>query len=150
MRRVATGLLAVMLLAGVGAETAAGQEIADLQITKVASSKTVRVGETVTYAVTLRNLGPGVATGVVFGDSLPDQLNLVSSTCGVVSAFCTVESLPSGASATLTIVATPITNLARNERRIDNTAFVADFGTTSDPNPGNDQASATVRVVGAL
>jgi hypothetical protein len=42
----------------------------------------------------------------------------VSSTCGVVSAFCTVESLPSGASATLTIVATPITNLARNERRL--------------------------------
>jgi uncharacterized repeat protein (TIGR01451 family) len=150
MRRMATGLLAAMLLAGVGAETAAGQEIADLQLTKIASSKTVRVGETVTYTVTLTNLGPGVATGVVFGDSLPDQLNLVSSTCGAVSAFCTVESLPSGASATLTIVATPITNAARNERRIGNTAFVADFGTTSDPNPGNDQASATVKLVGPL
>jgi uncharacterized repeat protein (TIGR01451 family) len=106
------------------------------------------VGETVTYTVTLTNLGPGVAKGVVFGDSLPDQLNLVSSTCGVVSAFCTVESLPSGASATLTIVATPITNLARNERRISNTAFIADFGTTIDPNPGNDQASTIVRVAG--
>jgi uncharacterized repeat protein (TIGR01451 family) len=150
MRRVAAGLLAVMLLAGVGVETAAGQEIADLQVTKVAAEKTVRVGETVTYTVTLTNLGPGLATGVVFGDSLPDQLNLVGSTCGAVSAFCTVESLPSGASATLTIVATPITNLARNERRINNTAFVADFGTTSDPNPSNDQASATVKVVGSL
>ncbi|WP_166665557.1 DUF11 domain-containing protein [Kribbella caucasensis] len=147
---MATGFLGVVLLIGLGVETAVGQESADLQVTKVASSKAVRVGETVTYTVTLTNLGPGVAVGVVFGDSLPDQLNLVSSTCDGVSAFCTVDSLPSGASATLTIAATPITNLARTERLIGNTAFIADFGTTIDPNPGNDQASATVRVVGPL
>jgi uncharacterized repeat protein (TIGR01451 family) len=147
MRRIAGAIVAAVLLV-LGAETVTAQETADLQITKVASSKTVRVGETVTYTVTLTNLGPGVATGVVFGDSLPDQLNLVESTCGAVSAFCTVDNLPSGASSTLTIVATPITNLARNERRISNTAFVADFGTTSDPNPGNDQASTIVRVAG--
>jgi uncharacterized repeat protein (TIGR01451 family) len=149
-KAMATGFLAAMLLIGLGVEGAAAQETADLQITKVASSKTVRVGETVTYTVTLTNLGPGVATGVVFGDSLPDQLNLVESTCGAVSAFCSIDPLPPGASATLTIVATPITNLARNERRISNTAFVADFGTTSDPNTSNDQASTIVRVVGPL
>jgi uncharacterized repeat protein (TIGR01451 family) len=148
MRRIAGAIVAAVLLVVLGAETVTAQETADLQITKVASSKTVRVGETITYTVTLTNLGPGVATGVVFGDSLPDQLNLVESTCGAPSAFCTVASLPSGASLTLTIVATPITNLARNERRISNTAFIADFGTTSDPNPGNDQASTIVRVVG--
>jgi uncharacterized repeat protein (TIGR01451 family) len=146
-RGTATGFLALMLLIGLGVEGAA-QETADLQITKVASSKTVAVGETITYTVTLTNLGPGVATGVVFGDSLPDQLNLVSSTCGNVSALCTVESLPSGGSVTLTIVATPITNAARNERRISNTAFIADFGGTIDPNPSNDQASTIVRLVG--
>ena len=148
MRRIAGAIVAAVLLIGLGVERAAAQETADLQITKVASSNTVRVGETVTYTVTLTNLGPGVATSVVFGDSLPDQLNLVNSTCGAVSAFCTVDSLPSGASSTLTIVATPITNLARNERRISNTAFIADFGTTSDPNPGNDQASTIVRLAG--
>jgi uncharacterized repeat protein (TIGR01451 family) len=148
-RGIASGFLAVMLLIGLGVERAAGQEHADLQVTKVASSKTVRVGETVTYTVTLTNIGPGVAAGVVFGDPLPDQLNLVSSTCGAVSAFCTVESLPSGASATLTILATPITNLARNERRISNTAFVEKSATT-DPNPSNDQASTIVRVVGPV
>jgi uncharacterized repeat protein (TIGR01451 family) len=150
MRRIAGAIVAAVLLVVLGAETVTAQETADLQITKVADSRTVRVGETVTYTVTLTNLGPGVATGVVFGDSLPDQLNLVSSTCGAVSAFCTVQSLPSGASATLTIIATPITNLARNERRISNTAFIANFGTASDPNPGNDQASTIVRVVGPL
>jgi uncharacterized repeat protein (TIGR01451 family) len=69
MLRMATGLLAAMLLTGLGAETVAAQETADLQITKVAAQKTVRVGETVTYTVTVTNLGPGIATGVVFGDS---------------------------------------------------------------------------------
>ena len=149
MRRIAGAIVTALLLVVLGAQTVTAQETADLQITKVASSKTVRVGETVTYTVTLTNLGPGVATGVVFGDSMPDQLNLVESTCGavVVSSFCTVESLPSGASETLTIVATPITNLARNERRISNTAFVAASGTT-DPDPSNDQASTVVRVAG--
>ena len=152
MRRIVGAIVAAVLLVVLGGETVTAQETADLQITKVASSKTVREGGTVTYTVTLTNLGPGVATGVVFGDPLPDQLNFeaVDSTCGAASSFCTVDSLPSGASETLTIVARTITNLARNERRISNTAFIADFGTTSDPNPSNDQASAIVRVVGPL
>ena len=147
MRRVATGVLAAVLLTGLGGQTVAAQETADLRITKVADQKTVRAGGTVTYTVTVTNLGPGPATGVVFGDSLPDQLNLVDSTCGAVSAFCSVESLPSGASSTITIVATPIANLAREDRRIMNTAFVLQSA-TSDPNPSNDQASVTVQFVG--
>jgi len=148
MVRIA-GILGALLLTGMWCGPAAGQETADLQITKVAAQKKVRVGGTVTYTVTVTNLGPGVATGVVFGDSIPDQLNLVDSTCGAVSAFCTVESLPSGASATITIVATPITNLARNERRISNTAFVLQ-SESIDPNASNDQDSTIVRVVGTL
>ncbi len=147
MLRVATGVLAAMLLVGLGGHTVAAQDTADLQVTKVAAQKTVRMGETVTYTVTVTNLGPGTATSVVFGDSLPDQLNLVDSTCGAVSAFCSVESLPSGASATMTIVATPISNLARGERRITNAAFILQSA-TSDPNPSNDQASVTVQFVG--
>jgi uncharacterized repeat protein (TIGR01451 family) len=149
MRRIAGAIVVAVLLVVLGAVTVTAQETADLQITKVAGSRTVRVGETVTYTVTLTNLGPGVATGVVFGDSLPDQLNLVESTCGSVSAFCSLDTLPPGASATLTIVATPITNLARNERRISNTAFVAESATT-DPDLSNNQASTIVRMVGPL
>jgi uncharacterized repeat protein (TIGR01451 family) len=149
MRRFAIVVLAVTWLTAMCAARAAAQSTADLAITKVADQKTVALGETVTYTVAVTNLGPDPATGVVFGDSLPDQLNLVDSTCGAVSAFCTVESLASGDSATLTIVATPIPNLARGERRITDTAFVMGSATT-DPNPGNDQASVTVRVVGPL
>jgi uncharacterized repeat protein (TIGR01451 family) len=147
MRRIAGAIVAAVLLVVFGVETVTAQETSDLQITKMAESKTVRVGETVTYTVTLTNLGPGIATGVVFGNSLPDQLNLVESTCGSVSASCSLDALPPGASATLTIVATPITNLARNERRISNTAFVAESATT-DPDLSNNQASTIVRVVG--
>jgi hypothetical protein len=97
----------------------------------------------------LTNLGPDAATDVVFGDAMPDQLNLVSSTCGDVSAFCTVTSLPPGASATLTVVATPITNLAQSERRVRNCAFIAEAGST-DPNPDNDVACLTIRLAGRL
>ena len=147
MRGVAASVAAAVLLICASGQSAAAQETADLQLTKVAASKTVREGGTVTYTVTVTNLGPGAASGVVFGDSLPDQLNLVDSTCGSVSAFCTVETLPAGASAAITIVATPITNLARNERRINNTAFVLESA-TSDPNPSNDHDSVTVRFVG--
>jgi uncharacterized repeat protein (TIGR01451 family) len=149
MRRIALAAVAAACLLGVSADRAPAQGTADLAISKVADHKTVTLGETVTYTVIVTNVGPDAATGVVFGDPIPDQLNLVDSTCGAVSAFCTVESLASGERATLTIVATPIPNLARGERRIENTAFVMDSATT-DPNPSNDQASVTVRVVGPL
>jgi uncharacterized repeat protein (TIGR01451 family) len=149
MVRLLIGLAAAVMLGAPGAVQAAEPGTADLSLTKVAAQNTVREGGTVTYTVTVTNLGPELATGVVFGDPMPDQLNLVSSTCGDVSAFCTVDSLPVGGSATMTIVATTITNLARNERRISNTAFVAE-SQTPDSDPGNDQDSAIVRVVGPL
>src|SRR5215207_9733899 len=82
------------------------QETADLALTKGANRSKVRVGESIEYTLTLTNLGPGVATDVVFGDPLPDQLNLVSFSCstGTVSGgpFCRLDSLASGASATAT------------------------------------------------
>ena len=90
------------------------------------NQKTVKIGETITYTITLTNLAPDAATDIVFGDPIPDQLNLVSSTCGNVSAFCTVASLESGASVTLVVVATPIANLAHSERRVTNSAFIAE------------------------
>src|SRR5215203_2343380 len=128
--RFAFALLALVVLVGGSALPAAAQETADLALTKVADQKNVRIGENITYTITLTNLGPDTATGVVFGDPVPDPLNLVSFTCsqGTISggSFCAVESLPSGASVTATLVATPITNPARSERRFSNTAFISD------------------------
>ena len=149
MSRLACVVVMAALAVGLSADVAAAQGPADLQIRKVADQKTVKIGETVTYMITLTNLGPDVATDIMFGDPIPDQLNLISSTCGDVSAFCTVASLPSGASVTLTVVATPIANLAHSERRVTNSAFIEESSST-DPNAANDIASVTVRIVGRL
>jgi len=124
-------------------------ETADLVITKVADRKNVHIGENLSFTITVTNLGPGAAAGVVFGDPLPDPLNPVSFTSGdgtVTGTFCTVESLPSGASATATLVATPISNPARSERRFTNTAFVE--SASPDPDGSNNHASVEIHIVG--
>lgn len=149
MSRFACAVVMAVLAVGLSADLAAAQGAADLQITKIADKKTVKIGETITYTITLKNLGPDAATDIVFGDPIPDQLNLVSSTCGNVSAFCTVGSLEGGASVTLVVVATPIANLAHSERRVMNSAFIAESSST-DPNAANDVASVTIRIAGPL
>jgi uncharacterized repeat protein (TIGR01451 family) len=149
MSRLAYVVVIAVLAVGLSANLAAAQGAADLQITKIADKKTVKIGETITYTITVTNLGPDVATDIVFGDPIPDQLNLISSTCGNVSAFCTVASLENGASVTLVVVATPIANLAHSERRVTNSAFIAESSST-DPNAANDIASVTIRIAGPL
>ena len=125
----------------------------DLRITKVADRTRVRIGETITFTITLTNLGPGTATGIVFGDPLPDPLNLVSFSCSagtvVQQSFCSVASLASGASVTATLVATPITNPAQSERRFTNTAFISESA-TPDPNSSNNTASLRLRIIGNI
>ena len=125
----------------------------DLRITKVANRTNVRIGENITFTITVTNLGPGTATGIVFGDSLPDPLNLVSFSCsqGTVfnQSFCSLASLGPGASATATLVATPITNPAQSERRFTNTSFIAESA-TPDPNSSNNTASVRVHIVGNI
>ena len=142
---IKAGFVAVLLSVGLGGTSAVAQEVADLQITKVASSKTVRVGGTVTYTVTVTNLGPGLATDVSWHDPLPDQLNLLEGE----EAWGTIGSLPSGSSVTFTYVTTPIGNLGKGESRlVGNSAILDPYPT--DPDPSNDKASATVRIVGPL
>src|SRR5262249_27516810 len=53
---------------------------ADLAITKTVSDATPNVGDTITFTVTVTNLGPDRATGVAVQDSLPAGLVLVSAT----------------------------------------------------------------------
>ena len=125
----------------------------DLRLTKVADSNHVRIGETITFTITLTNPGPGIATGIVFGDSLPDPLNLVSFTCSqgtvINQSFCSLASLGPGASVTATLVATPITNPAQSERHFSNTSFIAECA-TPDPNSSNNTASVRVHIIGNI
>ena len=51
----------------------------DLSIVKTASAGTVKLGETVTYTLTARNSGPGLARDVLVTDRLPDKLQLLGA-----------------------------------------------------------------------
>lgn len=118
----------------------------DVSITKIASGTTFPTGSNVTYTLNVSNAGPGTATGVVVTESLPEGLNLVSATpssgtcSGTRPVVCTIGTLGSGASATISVVA----NVVATSGSIMNTASVAT--TTADPNNANNTATATITI----
>jgi uncharacterized repeat protein (TIGR01451 family) len=127
---------------------------ADLSVTKTVSNSTPQLGTNVTYTVTVTNSGPLAASGVQLSDQLPTGLTFVSSTpsgsttYNSTTGIWTVGSLASGASATLTIVAT-----AGTAGSFSNTAQVSAMNEFDpDSTPGNnvptedDQASAPITV----
>lgn len=144
-------LLAMFALLLTPVSHASAQEpTADLALTKTADRKNAKIGQNITFTITVTNLGPDTATNVSFGDSVPDPLNFVSATCdkGPTSGgSCSVASLAVGESATITLVTTPITNPARSERRFTNTAFI-EASDAFDPNPDNNTASVRLHIIG--
>lgn len=149
--RVLIAFSILLILMGGNIPPASAQEAsADLVLTKTADHKNVKIGQTITFTITVTNLGPDTATGVFFGDALPDPLNFVSSSCNkgpTSGGACSVTSLAVGESATITLVATPITNPAKSERKFTNTAFIG-ASDTFDPNPGNNTASLHLHITG--
>ena len=117
--------------------------LADVRVTKTASSSSVPVGSTVTFTVTASNAGPSDATGIQVTDPLPAGLTFVSATpaSGTYTAgtgVWNIGSLASGASTTLTLTATvtatgTITNTSSKSAESE-----------SDPNLGNDSGSASI------
>ena len=145
-----TLLIVLMLMLGLVPTAFAQEPTADLALTKTADRKSVKIGETITFTITVTNLGPDAATGIYFGDAIPDPLNFVSASCDKGPTFggaCAVDSLAVGESATITVVTTPITNPAQGERKFTNTAFIAESA-TFDPNPDNNTASLQLHIVG--
>jgi uncharacterized repeat protein (TIGR01451 family) len=145
-----TLLIVLILMLGVVPAASAQEPSADLAITKAADQTRAKIGENITFTITVTNLGPDTATGIYFGDSIPDPLNFVSSSCDQGTAYwglCRVDSLAIGESATITVVTTPITNPAQSERKFTNTAFIAESA-TFDPNPENNTASLSLHIVG--
>jgi uncharacterized repeat protein (TIGR01451 family) len=122
---------------------------ANLALTKTASPDPVTTGQNITYTITVSNAGPGTATDVVVTDNLPAATTFVSSTAtgGGVSGgsgnnrTVTFASLASGASATITLVASVNCNVA-DETVISDTATVS--AATTDPDTPNNSATATV------
>ena len=124
---------------------------ADLSLTKALGDAEANVGDVVTFSVQLNNAGPDAATGIVVSDSLPAGLGFVSSSSTVGSydaatGLWTVDTLASGAAATLEITATVLSQSPSTNTAAITAADQAD----PDSTPGNnvagedDQASVVV------
>jgi uncharacterized repeat protein (TIGR01451 family)/fimbrial isopeptide formation D2 family protein len=118
-------------------------QLVDLAVKKTVDDATPNVGGIATFTVTVSNLGPGTATGVVINDPVPTGLSFVGNTpsqgdYSAAGGVWNVGTIADGASATLQIQA-----LVVGSGAMTNTASVAavDEPQTSS---ANDEGSATV------
>jgi uncharacterized repeat protein (TIGR01451 family) len=154
-------------VSGLGADPAAGSTVslpvpapvefnesahlvqaADLALTKSASPTTVQHNQNVTYTLTVTNNGPSTAVAPTVMDTLPTGQMFLSSSAGCtgssgspVVVTCTLADLPTMSSITLTIVA----RAGTVGTGLGDAASVS--STTTDSNPANNAASASVDVV---
>ncbi len=113
---------------------------ADLALAKTDSPDPVAATELLTYTVTVTNLGPSVAQGVVVSDTLPAGVTFVSTSGCAEDAggvpTCTLGTIAAGAFKQYTIT---VSVDASTLGIITNTASVA--ATTPDPDLGNNADS---------
>jgi uncharacterized repeat protein (TIGR01451 family) len=92
-----------------GAATTQLQPRAELALTKTLLTANPVAGNTVTYGITLTNLGPSLAASLSITDRLPSVLTFVaaSASCPITTPVitCNVDNLTSGASHFVTVTA---------------------------------------------
>ncbi|MES2051291.1 MAG: hypothetical protein V4455_04970, partial [Pseudomonadota bacterium] len=126
--------------------------VADLTLTKVASNNNSgTAGGTISYTVTLVNLGPSAAQSVTLTDVLGAGLTLVSASSNNAGGTTTVVGASVGATTTslaigqtLTLIVN-VTVSSSASGSVTNTA--AGTSTTPDPTPGNNTTTLVVPVV---
>ncbi len=129
------------------ASTAVG-DAADLEIVKTVDRPTAEIGDTVTWTLTARNLGPLGATGVAVSDAIPAGVTITSATttagaCAVgAPVACNLGALANGATVTITVVGTIGTAAAGTPL----TGQATITGAQLDPNPANNVSAATTTV----
>ena|GEM_PF-6026543 len=133
-------------MAATTTEVQSGQSAADLSVTNSVDKASAAAGDNLTYTIAVANAGPSVAVGSHLSDQLPDGAQFVSasSTQGscagsATDVACELGDLPSGGSATVTVVARAV-----NAGAAINTAYVT--SRMYDANTGNNQAGATTNV----
>ena len=123
---------------------------ADLSITKTDAPDPVKSGQNLTYTIVVTNNGPSAASGVTMNDQMPKNAGFasVTTTAGSCTAkpskslvTCSLGSMASGSSATITIVVKSPTR-----GTITNTASVS-ATSPPDPNTSNNTATATTTVI---
>ncbi len=86
---------------------------ADLAVSGTASETTAKIGDQVTFNITVTNHGPATSTNVILTDSLSDALPVTSLTVSQGSCpspiTCSIGTLAPGASATLSFAVTMAT-----------------------------------------
>ena len=121
-------------------EAAAVPLSADLSIAKSASPSPVFGNQTLTYTLTVTNLGPADSTSITVTDTLPGTVTFVSASAGCAeldgTVTCDIASLVDGASSELTITVTAPSSFGN----ITNTATVA-AESPADPTPSNDSVT---------
>jgi large repetitive protein len=115
---------------------------ADLKVEKVVDDARPNVGDTITFTVTLSNLGRDTATDVTIADTLPAGLAFLSATPAQGSydsgtGIWDVGSLASLGSTTLVITALVVSGVAQTN--VATVASAREF----DPNPDNNTSSVT-------
>jgi uncharacterized repeat protein (TIGR01451 family) len=128
------------------AATVAVAPEAGLSLTKTVSNPSPAVDDEVVYTLTARNAGPDDATGVKIQDSLPAGLDFIDASPGCDNnngtVTCDLGTLANGAQASVTVRARTTAAVAGSS--ISNLATVT--ANELDPNPGNNQATATIHV----
>ena len=128
---------------------------ADLVVTNVGSPNPVLAGNNITYTVVITNNGPSTASTLAFTEAIPANTTFVSAaatsgtggwTCTGISISCSNPSFVMGASTTFTVVVKVGAGTASGTV-ITDTATVS--SSTTDPNPSNNFAIATVVVATA-
>jgi len=117
------------------------------KLTLSAGQQFVSAGSPATFTYTVTNNGPDVATSITFSDTLPTTgvtmtFNSATATSGSCSQptstatpiVCSIASLQSGATSTVTITLTPTSGGQFNG------GLVTVSSTENDPNPGNNTA----------
>ncbi|MFH1534174.1 MAG: S-layer homology domain-containing protein, partial [Nitrospirota bacterium] len=133
---------------------------ADLSLTMSVDNSTPRTGDTVQYDLTLTNNGPETATGIGVTNTLSSDTSYTGSSIDLGSydgstGVWTIDSLASGGSANITIMATVTGTTAgtviTNSAEVTSTAITSD----SDSTPNNavtsedDYASASSTIAAA-
>lgn len=130
---------------------------ADVTVGIGANPTSVQVGKTLTYTITVKNLGPGNATGITMSDVLPSTTTFASISSSTKTLPCTTPAVGSTGSvscyfswmpAGYTLTYQLVVNVPTGGRiaSISNTATV---GTTStDPAPSNNSATVTISARG--
>ena len=157
MRRRPTtisGLAVLVVVATVGlalATAIAAQPVptADLAIvSNTASAKHAKVGDEVTFTIVATNNGPDAADFNVMWSS--DQLRLVSETCDLGispdTPACEYGTVEPGVTLTTTVVTEVLST--GSKLAIGTGCMVEQTGLINDPNPENNCADATLKIVG--